>query len=300
MECIMSETRSPSLEQSTPNVENQLLTEIFNSDLEAASAMLKQHPELLSQASSIGEHQQVRPLELARELRDIGFYEMLLASNRDPNNVKPHAIAELKAPLDIKYFTLVAEAIMSAGIETVFQELGRHRHPDEYQQTELGRAMDAFREACDKHGETTMQDVINAFKVLSQSWGGFTWNQAKLFFLQVVGYVERLEPVWFRQALHQGTKNLLKPDVELQRVSECKVNNVTHSLINHVPRKGLGFEFAFDDTGVVAITEKSGKRFLWHTEGHLGSFWSAFPCTIEKFCRAVESRFNQLENACSQ
>lgn len=295
----MSDSRSSSLEQQTAN---PLLTEIYNSNLEAAKATLKEHPELLSEADSIGEHKQIKPLELARELRDFGFYEMLLACNRDPNNVKPCENTAKKAPLDVMFFSLVLEAIATAGRSTVYQELHRYSSKDAYQETELGRALDAFRAACDKHGETTMQDIVNAIEVFNKHYHAFNnWMKVKLFFIQVIGYIERQEPAWFRQALHQGTKNLLSPDVELQRVSECKVNDKTYSLTNPAPHTGLGYEFAFDDRGVVPTSEPVGKRFLfWRRDGHLGSYLGPFPSTIKNFCDDIESRFNQLENGCNQ
>lgn len=298
----MSDTRHSALEPSA-NAAQQLLTHTIHSDLKAAELLIKQQPDLLLVEESIGEHQHVTALQLAFDLRDYGMHEMHRKHAPDQTKVKCSEHARQKPLVPDKYFNLAAEAISKASNEAVDQELRRHStSPDTYLPTELGRVLDTYREACDKHGETTPRDVANVYDAFHYYYHAFdTWDKAKLFFIQVIGYVERLEPVWFKQALVQGTKKLLKPDVELQRVSECRVKDDVHSLVNLKPNAGWGFDFACDDLGVVTTREPTGKRFLfWRRGGHLGSFLGDFPCSIKKYCDAIESKFKALECANSQ
>jgi hypothetical protein len=262
---------------------HQFLNCVLNSDLARAREMLLLDPGLVWEVQTIGEHGQVNGLQLGRNIGDAGMCEMMLNCAAGKIDASLPANTNQKKSFELKHFDDIADAIANAARKnklSITAEKDRHRNP-EHQMTALSHAMDSFRKICDAHGEMTPQDIINAFLALVKHWDKLkSYDEVNLFFLQVIGYIERLCPVWFRQALVEGINNLLQPDAVLQRVTECNVSNVNYPLVSLIPSSGLGFDFACDDF-CLAVHER--------VRGGACGEWP-----LEKFCGAAESKFGEL------
>ena len=301
--------REPVLKRVNNEV-RQFLLHVKNGNLEAATTMLEKDPELILEERTVGEHKRVSALLLAKRMGDAGMCQML--QNRlqafdaqfgddqtSPQIRNVSANSQKKAPFDVRYFDLVANAIAEYPSD-VAAELTRHRRPpDEQRRTTLSHVMNACRIACDAHGEFTAEDMINVFDALARNAEKFkTREQFDLFFVQVMGYVARKLPLCLRMALNQGIFEMLRDNnvVNLDRQTTHDVNGATYSLVDFTltPNSGLGFDFAFD---ISRVDERFAARGIgsvrWsvrRAQAALGDF--------QKFCRATESALVEL-NLCS-
>lgn len=276
---------------------HQFLTYVLNSNLEGARAMLLSDISLLWSVQSIGEHMHVTGLQLARNLGDVGMCEMMLACAAACAEEKKVYITlpektNQKKPFDTKHFDDIAGVIGFAArfdMRFIYAEINRHRNPN-HQMTPLSYAMDDFRRICDAHGEMTPQDVVNAFLALATHREKFeTDDELKLFFLQVIGYVERLSPVWFGQALVSDINNLLGSNRVFRRVEAYRVDDVDYPMVALIPSSGFGFNFACDGAGLLGI---QWWRRPFYEEMGVG--------VLTNFIELQNQKFQNLANAASQ
>lgn len=241
------------------NEVHQLLVHVKNGNLEAARTMLELDPGLILEEHSVDEHRWVTALLLAKRMRDVGMCQMLLNrlqafdeqygtnhTSLQTRNVCANSLK--KAPINTKHFDLAADAIVKYP-SAVAVEMQRHRHPG-WRRTHLSKEMDAYRRACDEHGDFTAEDFINVSNVLARNARKFkSYDQFYLFFVQVMGYVTRKVPMCFRMALNQGIWDMFQNDnvVDLgARATTRVVKHVHYPLVNFSAGLGLGFDFAFD------------------------------------------------------
>lgn len=261
----------------------QFLTYVLNSDLVSANNMLREDPGLLLETQSIGEHESVTGLQLACNLGDAGMCQMMLECAVEKMDVNFPSKTNQKKCFDEKHFDEIADEIAIAArsnAQIVADEIERHRNPH-HPMSELSHKMDTFRKRCDAHGEMTPEDVINAFTALKKHWNKFEYrNEVILFFIQVIGYVERLTPAWFRQALIESIFFLLWPNnTAMERETTCLVGGNVHPIVHLNPSAGFGFDFSCSDIGLIdahsrpqecdpAITVESLNDFIEQQNQH--------------------------------
>lgn len=237
---------------------HRFLVHVQNGDLTSTSMMLEQDPGLILERHSVGEHRWVTALMLAKRLGDIGMCRLLLnhlqafdakfGTRHTTLQSKEVSNSQKKAPLDTKYFDGVADAIGEFPSD-VKAELSRHRDPNQ-KKTYLSVRMDSYRAACDRHGETSAEDLKNVFEALYRNYPKFkNYNQFELFFYQVIGYIARKMPLCLKMALNQGVQHILNNKAELIRVNDLVICGVNCSLNDLTLNTGIGFDYSFDTLG---------------------------------------------------
>lgn len=253
---FFSKSMQPVIKRASDAV-HQFLVHVRNADLLAVSTMLETDPGLLLEKQIFGEHGKVTGLQLAKRMGDIGMCQLMLNclqaldaqhgfqhTNAQIKNVLTNS--QMKASFDVSNYDNAADAIARHRWDAA-TELTRHRLRDQ-QRTNLSDDMDAYRRACDEHGEFTAQDLINVSDALVRNADKFiTYHEFDLYFLQVMGYVARKLPMFLKLALDLGIVEMIQDNFELYRHTRSDNHHSPYSFAD-IPNARLGFDFSFNFT----------------------------------------------------
>lgn len=294
MQRYLETCHSPIFSNNIPSSKLQrFFTFIYNSDLDSAKQILLSDPRLILKKNSIGAYKNLNGLELAWNLGDAGMCAMMVDLADSKGIVVEISESTNKNPaFDPSHFEEIAEVIIASDYQSVSDELYRHHT---HKVTSISKAMDDFRGICDKHGEMSPQDVVNAFLVLEKYAAQLDRHDGfRLYFAQVIGYVERLTPVWFRQALIQGILNLQEPNAVLHRAANHVVDNIQYPVIDLEPCRGLGFKFACDVNGA------RGRAAMYWIGGRENPIEKQSAIMISKYLAEAEEKLAEIKQHCTQ
>ena len=153
------------------------------------------------------------------------------------NEIFPNGLSEQK-PYDFSALIQIINISTNEDVQTLLDNPLGTTSP-------LSQAMKAFREdfTTTSMNETFFnpQHLIKAFDVYVQLFNPWSVNQLRLFWNQVIGYIQRFLPACYAQAFCQGLYDVVENNKPVAR--SLKFENNSRLYFPVMVSAGLGFEF---------------------------------------------------------
>ncbi|STX81436.1 Uncharacterised protein [Legionella busanensis] len=154
----------------------------------------------------------------------------------------------------------------------------------------LGQTMKTFRENFTTLSMNELffnpKHLIKAFDTYVQQYDSWSMNQSRLFWSQVIGYVQRFLPACYAQALCQGLYYVVEKNDPLTRTLKFKYNSISYFPLNDSSALGFGFgvysHMQGGETGMCV-----GGKEKWRAQRCKDNF--------EELCQANTSELFKLE-----
>jgi hypothetical protein len=255
----------------------KLLQHIVNGELNEARAMINLQPGLLLRRASVTDLcgrkiNNVTPFQCALGAGDVEMWKMIMPffdrlRSVDPETERRAQFNELYPAdwhPDASYdFSDLVEAILKSSSDQIAAALKRENND-----SLLCKRLAEFRQQIESNTATEKMHfnhwlLIAAYRIYDDIYGFCNESQRKLFYRQVIGYIQGLLPACEAHLLAQGVDDIANSHEGVKRTLLLTHGGVNYYLLmNKKNQTGLGFE--------VAINASMG-----------GVTDSAFSCEIE-------------------